>query len=89
MREAIAGRKRESDVGWRFGLRRIAGRVDEIKNFRFFVINTADFVYLHFERGSSSVGRASASQAEGRGFESRFPLTRSFSKDLFLLGEVA
>ena len=24
--------------------------------------------------GSSSVGRASASQAEGRGFESRFPL---------------
>jgi hypothetical protein len=25
--------------------------------------------------GNSSVGRASASQAEGRGFESRFPLT--------------
>ena len=28
------------------------------------------------ERGSSSVGRASAFQAEGRGFESRFPLLR-------------
>ena len=36
--------------------------------------SSADFVYLHSERGSSSVGRASASQAEGRGFESRFPL---------------
>lgn len=28
-------------------------------------------------RGNSSVGRASASQAEGRGFESRFPLSGS------------
>ncbi len=26
--------------------------------------------------GNSSVGRASASQAEGRGFESRFPLEK-------------
>lgn len=33
--------------------------------------------------GNSSVGRASASQAEGRGFESRFPLARSFTKGLF------
>ena len=33
-------------------------------------------VSLHFgnKSGSSSVGRASASQAEGREFESRFPL---------------
>ena len=33
-------------------------------------------VSLHIRNkcGSSSVGRASASQAEGRGFESRFPL---------------
>src|SRR5690606_17164242 len=30
-------------------------------------------------RGSSSVGRASASQAEGRGFESRLPLSRRAS----------
>lgn len=29
---------------------------------------------LTSNRGSSSVGRALASQAEGRGFESRFPL---------------
>ncbi len=36
--------------------------------------NRTKFVYLHCECGSSSVGRASASQAEGRGFESRFPL---------------
>lgn len=36
--------------------------------------SSADFVYLHSERGSSSVGRASASQAEGREFESRLPL---------------
>lgn len=32
------------------------------------------FLILHYRRGSSSVGRASASQAEGRGFEPRFPL---------------
>ncbi len=30
--------------------------------------------YIPAPRGNSSVGRASASQAEGRGFESRFPL---------------
>ena len=30
--------------------------------------------YIRRASGSSSVGRASASQAEGRGFESRFPL---------------
>ena len=36
--------------------------------------NRTKFVYLHCKCGSSSVGRASASQAEGRGFESRFPL---------------
>ena len=30
--------------------------------------------YNYYRRGSSSVGRASASQAEGRGFEPRFPL---------------
>ena len=29
---------------------------------------------LPTQRGNSSVGRASASQAEGRGFDSRFPL---------------
>ena len=29
------------------------------------------------QRGNSSVGRALASQAEGRGFESRLPLLRS------------
>ena len=35
-----------------------------------------DFVFLRhqFKCGNSSVGRASASQAEGRGSESRFPL---------------
>jgi hypothetical protein len=31
-------------------------------------------IFASLYRGSSSVGRASASQAEGRGFESRFPL---------------
>ena len=31
-------------------------------------------IEMGFFCGSSSVGRASASQAEGRGFESRFPL---------------
>ena len=31
-------------------------------------------------RGNSSVGRASAFQAEGRGFESRFPLHRQESE---------
>ncbi len=37
-------------------------------------------------RGNSSVGRASASQAEGRGFESRFPLTKKavLFRQLFL-----
>ena len=30
---------------------------------------------IHLESESSSVGRASAFQAEGRGFESRLPLT--------------
>ena len=30
--------------------------------------------YTDIKRGSSSVGRASASQAEGRGFKSRLPL---------------
>ena len=33
--------------------------------------------------GNSSVGRAQPCQGWGREFESRFPLTRSFSKDLF------
>ena len=36
-----------------------------------------DDIFLNFAthiRGSSSVGRASASQAEGHGFESRLPL---------------
>ena len=33
--------------------------------------------------GSSSVGRASASQAEGRGFESRFPLQNIYSMGIF------
>jgi hypothetical protein len=38
--------------------------------------------------GSSSVGRASASQAEGRGFESRFPLKKKVSeRHLFLLSD--
>ena len=32
---------------------------------------------LHHSGGSSSVGRASASQAEGRGSESRFPLNEN------------
>src|SRR5579859_7816716 len=32
---------------------------------------------LSTRRGGSSVGRASASQAEGRGFETRSPLSRS------------
>src|SRR5919199_446604 len=36
-----------------------------------------------FVGGNSSVGRASASQAEGRGFDSRFPLQ---SKSLIVLG---
>src|SRR5262249_48460250 len=33
------------------------------------------------EGGNSSVARASAFQAEGRGFESRFPLQRARSED--------
>ena len=44
--------------------------------------SSADFVYLHSERGSSSVGRASASQAEGRGFESRFPLLKPLKRSV-------
>ena len=36
--------------------------------------------------GNSSVGRAQPCQGWGREFESRFPLRRSFTKDLFLLG---
>ena len=32
------------------------------------------YICITNERGSSSVGRASASQAEGREFEPRFPL---------------
>ena len=47
------------------------------------VAKTGNYLYLcavpsaerHF-CGNSSVGRASASQAEGRGFESRFPLNK-------------
>lgn len=42
-----------------------------------------DLLYLD-HRGNSSVGRASASQAERRGFESLFPLKRSIRKDAFL-----
>ena len=37
--------------------------------------------------GSSSVGRASASQAEGRGFETRFPLTKKNLADVAQLVE--
>jgi hypothetical protein len=33
-----------------------------------------DFKYNNLLSGNSSVGRASASQAEGREFETRFPL---------------
>ena len=40
--------------------------------------NLQRFVDMHDNIcGSSSVGRASASQAEGRGFESRLPLYES------------
>ena len=35
------------------------------------------FLHLQCFCGNSSVGRASASQAEGRGFESRFPLKKT------------
>lgn len=38
--------------------------------------HTADFIRSS-SGGSSSVGRAAASQAAGRGFETRFPLTLS------------
>ena len=38
--------------------------------------------------GSSSVGRASAFQAEGRGFEPRFPLKGSSIVKTFFFGEV-
>ena len=37
--------------------------------------------------GSSSVGRASASQAEGRGFEPRLPLTLVLKSECFLYGK--
>ncbi len=40
------------------------------------------------KRGNSSVGRAQPCQGWGREFESRFPLTRSFLKDLFCLARV-
>ena len=39
-----------------------------------FVINIRIFKFALYICGNSSVGRASASQAEGRGFESRLPL---------------
>ena len=39
--------------------------------------------------GNSSVGRAQPCQGWGREFESRFPLRRSFSKDLFCWAKVA
>ena len=35
--------------------------------------------FASFPCGNSSIGRASASQAEGRGFDSRFPLHRAVS----------
>ena len=41
------------------------------------VLRISDYcIFVHVKKkcGSSSVGRASASQAEGRGFESRLPL---------------
>ncbi len=42
--------------------------------------------YFYGISGNSSVGRASASQAEGRGFESRFPLkeTSPSYREVFL-----
>ena len=43
-----------------------------------------DLLYLD-HRGNSSVGRASASQAERRGFESLFPLKEASARMLFCL----
>ena len=42
----------------------------EVKNFQFSTFN------FQLNRGSSSVDRALAFQAEGRGFESRLPLSK-------------
>ena len=39
----------------------------------------APYEYFASFCGNSSIGRASASQAEGRGFDSRFPLHRAVS----------
>ena len=47
--------------------------------------NLRRFVEMHDNIcGSSSVGRASASQAEGRGFESRLPLFESVTLNVIV-----
>ena len=61
VRRCVRGALRRSD-------REPAGAVTRLTGAR-------DFVRIHFsERGNSSVGRASACHAEGRRFESGFPL---------------
>lgn len=61
-----------------------------IKNFRFsacgILQEREDLLYLCC-RGNSSVGRASASQAERRGFESLFPLKEASARMLFCFKE--
>ena len=67
-----------------------------VKNFfaeKKFLINFASisrqaFTSSPFVCGSGSVGRALASQAEGRGFESRLPLQSFLSSRQFLLWSV-
>ena len=66
-----------------------------INYFKFFepkVVKNKRFVYFcTIQRGSSSVGRASASQAEGHEFEPRLPLLRKHSliiKLLTIIGSV-
>ena len=49
--------------------------------------HNSQFIYIKIISGSSSVGRASAFQAEGRGFESRLPLEFILSDEVFELGQ--
>ena len=60
----------------------------KIKNSEVWILNKKIFTFAGYFCGNSSVGRALASQAEGREFESRFPLlvkaVRNFPGGFFM-----